>query len=272
MVGNNDGGSTGLGCSKGTLDGHDAFDDKRLPGLLNNLVKLLGGLASCGRSKTLKERKTCCIDIHGNRKGSGLLNHAELLLKRVNVPRLDRGNASAVICLDGSGGSLDYVGVRAVAREGNDAGLCSGGNQNVIVLNVVVLIAVVEFYCADGACHHRDAKILSEEAEGGIRLLVLCDRVHVDTDLLPGFIVADGNVSDALGSRSRHDAAAGTAVADGTGFAEGAAAGPCVFKYFLICHVVYLRNECRSDLIRLPMVCLPQGCRAQNRRKNLNKV
>ena len=272
MVGNNDGGSTGLGCSKSTLDGHDTFDDKRLPGLLNNLVKLQGGLASCGRSKTLKERKTCCIDIHGNRKGSGLLDHAELLLKRVNVPGLDRGNASAVICLDGSGCSLDYVGIGAVAREGNDACICSGGNQNVIVLDVVVLIAVVELYCADGACHHRDAKILSEEAEGGIRLLVLCDGIHVDTDLLPGFVVADGNVSDSLGSGTRHDAAAGTAVADGTGFAEGAAAGPCVFKYFLICHVVYLRNECRSDLIRLPMVCLPQGCRAQNRRKNLNKV
>ena len=122
------------------------------------------------------------------------------------------------------------------AGEGSDAGLGAGGNQDVVVLQVIVLVAVVLGDGAHGGRKHRDVHFLTEQSEGGVHRLIFADGVHVHTQLLPLLVVTDKAGADALGAGAGHGILAGQTVAGGAGFAVGAHAGAGLIEYFFVCH------------------------------------
>ena len=141
-------------------------------------------------------------------------------------PGLHGGDALAAVGADGGGGSGKDLRVGAVAGEGGDAGLGAGGNQDVVVLQVVVLISVMEVYRAHRAGKDGQVILLTEKVEFGVHRAVFTDGVHVETDLLPGLVVAHRHGAGALGAGAGHGAAAGLAVAHRTGLAVLADTGP----------------------------------------------
>ena len=163
VVGDNNGGGTCLQCVQSTLYGHDSLDDKRLACLLDDLAQLLYRLAAGRRRKSLQERKACGIHVHSDGKAIGFLNQTEFLLKCIDIPGLDGGNAGTVIVADGCGGCLYNARIGSVAGESNNAGLGTGRNQNVIVFHVGEFLAVVELYCTHRSCHYRQGELLAEK-------------------------------------------------------------------------------------------------------------
>ena len=126
--------------------------------------------------------------------------------------------------------------IGAVAGEGGDAGLGAGGNQDVVILQVVVLVPVMEVYRAHRASKDGQVVLLTKKVEFGVHRAVFTDGVHVEADLLPGLVVAHRHGAGSLGAGAGHSAAAGLAVAHRAGLAIGAAAGAGGGQNFLIGH------------------------------------
>ena len=203
---------------------------------MGNLLQLLHGLAARGRVKVLQKRQPCGVNVHSQRKASGLAGHCHLLRHGRVVPRLDGRDARAAAGGDGSGRALHDLGVRAVPGKGGDAGRRTGGDQNVIVVKVVVFVAVVQRHGTHRPGKEGVLKGAAKDAERGVRLKIFVDRVHVQPHIAPGVKVADRNRAAALGTGAGDRAAAGAAVADRAGMA-GAHLAARGFKNFFIGHV-----------------------------------
>ena len=147
---------------------------------------------------------------------------------QVDIPGLDGGHAAAVVLFQCPGRRLDHGGVGAVAGKGGDARAGTGGHQNVIIGQVVVLVAVVQLHGAHRRGKHGQGHLLAEEIIAGVHGHVLTDGVHVHAQLLPLLIVADEAGADSLGAGAGHGVLAGHAVAHGTGLAVGSHTGPRV--------------------------------------------
>ena len=70
MVGDHDAGGAGFESFAGSVDGHDAFDDKGLSCIFDHLREFLYGFAACRRLEVLQEGKAGSIDVHGDRKAA----------------------------------------------------------------------------------------------------------------------------------------------------------------------------------------------------------
>ena len=79
---------------------------------------------------------------------------------------------------------------------------------------------------------------MAEEVKRGVRLDIFSDGIHIDPDPLPGVIVADGGVADALGAGAGHRRPEGPAVAYGTCLAVGSDTGAGIGQNILIGHLV----------------------------------
>ena len=105
-----------------------------------------------------------------------------------------------------------------------------------------MLIAVVQRHSAHRACHHRDRQLVTEEIIRGVHITVFADGVHIDAQLLPFLVVADGTGAQTLGAGARDRIFAGEAVAHRAGVAF-AHAGPGPLQNFLISHCSFLLNR-----------------------------
>ena len=244
MVGDHDAAGAGLQGLQRAVDGHDTLEDEGLTGHSGDLLQLLHRLAAGGRGQVFQEGQTGGVNVHGDGEGIGSLHQFHLLPDGVHVPGLHGGHAAAAVLFQGLGSGLHDGGVGAVAGEGGDTGLGAGGHQDVVVGQVVVLVAVVELHGAHGSGEHGQGHLVAEQLKGGIHGLVLADGVHVYAQLLPLLVVADEAGADALGAGAGDGVLAGQAVAGGAGLAVGAHAGPGVCQDLLICHMSFLR--CKS--------------------------
>ena len=87
--------------------------------------------------------------------------------------------------------------------------------------------------------------IQSEEGKRGIGRIVFRDRVHVNSDFLPCFKVADRDVAAALCAGARNLSTARSAVADRAGGAVGTDVRSCLLQKFFVCHKkTYLEEKC----------------------------
>ena len=105
-----------------------------------------------------------------------------------------------------------------------------------------MLIAVVQRHGAHRACHHRDRQLVAEEIIRGVHITVFADGVHIDAQLLPFLVVADGAGAQTLGAGTGDRVFAGEAVAHRAGVAF-AHAGPGLLQNFLISHCSFLLNR-----------------------------
>ena len=193
-------------------------------------------LLPAGGLHVLQEGKACRVNVHGDGVGLGGVHKGHLFFNQLHVPGLHGGDAPAIHLPNGLGSALHHGGVDAVAGEGQDAGVRAGGDQNIVIAHVVVFIAVVELHRAHGCGEDGQVHLMAEEVIRGVHAGVFADGVHVDAQLLPLLVVADGAGADALGAGAGHGVLAGKAVAHGTGLAEGAHAGPGRSQNFLISH------------------------------------
>ena len=142
---------------------------------------------------------------------------------------------------------IGKVGHRACARDGQyallnvvagtgaaDAGgrrlravtaLGAGGDQDVVILQIRKLVAVVELDRPHRTGKNGQIVGLAEEREAGVHRAVFADGIHVQAHVLPGIVVSGGHGSGALGARTGHGVFAGPAIANRTGFTIWAAAG-----------------------------------------------
>ena len=153
--------------------------------------------------------------------------------------RVNRTTYCATLALslgDGLGGSLHDGGVHTVAGEGQNTGLGAGGDQKIVVGEIGELVPVVELHSAHGSGKDGQIHLVTEEVIRGVHGEIVADGVHIDTQLLPLLIVADGAGADALGTGAGHGVFAGKTVAGGAGFAQGTHAGAGICQNFLIRH------------------------------------
>ena len=249
-VGHHDAGGPGLQGLLSALHRHDALEDEGHLDVLDDLPQLGHRLGPGGGREPLQEGQPGGVDVHGEHLGAGGLGRVQLGVQGVLVPGLHGGAALAARGPDGGGGGGEHIRVGAVAGEGGDARLDAGGDQNVVVLQIVVLVPVVEIHRPHGTGEHGQGIGLAEEPERGVHRLVLADGVHVQINVLPGLIVADGHGAGALGAGAGDGVPAGQAVAHRTGLAAGAAAGACGGQNFLIGHKnpsLLLRKHCSQN-------------------------
>ena len=242
VVADHDAGCPGLQGLLRAPDGHDALEDEgRAFQHVHDLPELRHGLAARGGLEVFQEGQARRVDVHGDGEGLGGLHQGQLLPDGLQVPGLDGRHAPAVLLLQSSGGGFHDGGVGSVSGEGGDARLRTGGHQDVIVGQVVVLVSVVELHRPHGGGEDGEVHLLPEEGEGGVHGFVLTDGIHVDAELLPFLVVADEARADALGPGAGDAVPAAQAVAGGAGLAVGAHTGAGGFQDFLIGHVDFLR-------------------------------
>ena len=94
----------------------------------------------------------------------------------------------------------------------------------------------MQLYRTYRSCKKRKTKCLSEKLQRGIHRFVFTDRIHIDTNLLPFFVVADRRVSHAFRTRPRHLILACPSVAHRTNLAVSTHACFCFVYNFLIVH------------------------------------
>ena len=115
------------------------------------------------------------------------------------------------------GRRLDHGGVGAVAGKGGDAVLRAGADQHIVIGHVGVGVRVVEVHRADRACEEGQAEALAEQFHMGVGGAVLAQGVHVDSDVGPLIIIADGCVTHTLGTGAGDLVFAGHAIAHRAG-------------------------------------------------------
>ena len=85
-------------------------------------------------------------------------------------------------------------------------------------------------------------QLVAEEIIRGVHITVFTDGVHIDAQLLPFLVVADGAGAQTLGAGTGDRVFAGEAVAHRAGVAF-AHAGPGLLQNFLISHCSFLLNR-----------------------------
>ena len=159
------------------------------------------------------------VDDVGHCKAAGAACQRFFPGHRGVVPRLDGGNARAAAGRDGSSRALHDLVVRAVAGEGSNASRRAGGDKDIVVVQIVVLVAVVQRHGADRPGKERIFEATAKQRQGCVRLKIFMDGIHVQPYIAPGVKVADGHRAAALGTGAGDRAAAGAAVADRAGAA-----------------------------------------------------
>ena len=238
MVGDHDAGGPGLQGLFRSADGHDALENEGLARHGRDLLQLVHGLAACRGRQPLQEGQSGGVDVHGDGAGIGGLHQVHLLPDGVQVPGLHRGHAAAVVGLQSVCGPLHDGGIGAVAGEGQDACLGAAVHQHVVVAQVVKLVAVVQGHGAYGTGHDGDDQLLAEEVVSGVGVTIFTDGVHVDAQLLPLLVAADGAGAQSLGAGAGDRIFAGKTVAHRAGAAL-AHAGPGLLQNFLISHFLF---------------------------------
>ena len=236
VIRHHDGACAGLQCFARTGHRHNALDDKGHLCVVDDFPQLLHRFAAGGRGQVFQEGQTCGIDVHGNSQRMRRLDGVQLGENGIPVPGLDGGHTAAARFFDGGQRALHHGGIGAVAGKGGNAGTLTGGYQNVVVSQVVVQLAVVQFHGAHRRCHNGRCKCLAEEGKGGIHRLVLADGVHVDAQFLPFLVIADKTGTQPLGARPGDGIFAARAVADGADLAVRAYARACILQNLLVVH------------------------------------
>ena len=236
MVGHHDGAGSSLQSLLRPGHGHNTLEDKGALRPGGDLLQLLHGLAAGGGLHVLQEGQARGVDVHGDGKGIGGLYQLHLLPHQLHVPGLDGGHAAAAVFRQHLRRGPHHVVVGAVTGEGGNPRRRAGGNQDLVVLQVVVLVAVVLGHRPHGGREHRQGQLPPEELTAGVHGAVFADGVHVHTQLLPLLVVADGAGAQALGPGTWNGISAGHTVADGAGLAVGPHAGACRRQNFLIGH------------------------------------
>ena len=237
VVGHQDGVRSGLQGLESALDGHNALDDEGQSRSLSDLAQLLHGLAACRRVHALQEGQARRVHVHGHGKGPALPHQSQLLPDELHIPGLDGGHAHAAHVPDGLGGLDHDVGIQAVAGEGRNARLGAAADQGGIVGLVIVFIAVVHGDSPHRACKNGGGKGSAEEGEGGIRLAIGAEGIHIHPQPLPGIVVPDRRIPHALGPWAGDRIPASLPIADGAGLTLPHAALR-LRHYFLISHDV----------------------------------
>ena len=111
--------------------------------------------------------------------------------------------------------------------------------------------AVVELHGAHGRGEHGQSELAAEQLNAGVHGLVLAAGVHVDTQLLPLLIVADGAGADALGTGAGYMVAAGAAVAYRAVFAVGPHLIGSGGVDLLVCHFSSLHTIFESFIVAI---------------------
>ena len=235
VVGNHDRRSTGFHRLLRAACRHDALDDERNLGIRNNAAQLLHRFAAGGRVQVLQKRQTGGVNVHGNGKRAGGTHQGHLFCNRPGIPRLYGWNAKPGIGFYCLAGTHHNRGIGAVTGESQDPGIVAGGNQNIIVLQVGVLGAVMQLHGTHRPGKNRDAVTVAEHFQRGVRLTRFANGVHVHPHVLPCAVIADGNITHALGTGTRHRVAAGTPITHRARFAGPHLATRCS-KYFVIRH------------------------------------
>ena len=236
MVRHHNGSSTGLFCLQRALDSHDALDDKGTLRQFDDLGKFLHALASGRRSHVLQERQAGGIHIHGHSKAAAGLGLRHLLLDGIDVPRLDGGYTAAACRSDGLCCHLHHGGVGAVAGKGRNAVFGAGAHQHIIIGHIGVGLGVVQIHCAHRPGEERVFEAFAEQFHMGVRRAALAQGIHVDPDLCPLIIIADGRVAHALGTGAGDLVLAGHAIAHRAGLAVFADAFAGIGQHFRISH------------------------------------
>ena len=122
------------------------FDDERNLGIRNNAAQLLHRFAAGGRVQVLQKRQTGGVNVHGNGKRAGGTHQGHLFCNRPGIPRLYGWNAKPGIGFYRLAGTHHNRGIGAVTGESQDPGIVAGRNQNIIVLQVGVLGAVMQLH------------------------------------------------------------------------------------------------------------------------------
>ena len=86
----------------------------------------------------------------------------------------------------------------------------------------------MKVHCAHRASKKWISEFLSENLQAGVHRAVLTERVHLYPDFPPFLVIANGRVTLALGTRTRHGIFAGPAVADRASLTIRTKAGPCI--------------------------------------------
>ena len=237
MVGHDDRRRAGLLGFEGALDGHDALDDKGLVQDAHDLPQLFHALAAGRRVAVFQEGQAGGVHVHGHGKAAALPGLLHLGPDGVDVPGLDGGHAQAAGRRNGAGGLGHDVGVGAVAGKGRDARLCAGPHQHVIVGHVGVGVRVVEVDRPHRPRKEGIAEAAPEQLAACVDLAAGAQNIHVQPDLGPLVIVADGGVPHPLGPRAGDAVAAGHAVADWARLAGIAQLLPGIVQYVCIGHI-----------------------------------
>ena len=236
VVGYHNSGSAGGFCLQGAFHRHDAFYDKRHAGVADNFSQFFFRFGTCRRVQLFQKRKAGPVHIHGAGKSAAVFHAGKLLLQRFRSPGFYGGNAQAAGFFNGPAGRLHHRGVGAVAGHGYDAFRGTAGNQHVVIGGIRIGIAVMYGHQPYRSGDDGVFQAFAEKVQAHVHGLPFHQRVHIDADLLPLFIIADRRIPDALGARSGHFVPAGAAVTDQTAFAVCSQPGTGLFHQFHVIH------------------------------------
>ena len=242
MVGDDDTSGTGFQGLFRTLHRHDALEDKGLACHGSDVLELIHGLAAGGGSHPLQERQTGGVNVHGDGAGISGLYQIHFLTDGLQIPGLHSGNTAAAVGFQGIHGAFHDGGVGAVTGEGEDTGFGTALHQYIVIAQIVIFVAVMHSHGTNGAGHYGDRQLVAEEIIRGVHITVFADGVHIDAQLLPFLVVADGAGAQTLGTGTGDRVFAGEAVAHRAGVAF-AHAGPGLLQNFLISHCSFLLNR-----------------------------
>ena len=198
---------------------HDPLRDKGQARVFDDAAELFDGLPPRRRIESLQEGEARRVNVHRHGERAALAHEFHLRRHCPRIPRLHRRNRGAARLFDGGCRCDHDVRVRAVSRKCRDAVVRAGRHEHAVVGDVIVLVPVVKVDRSDRTREEGIIKSTSEERERCVDRAVSDERVHVDADLLPGFVVQDRRVAGAFRAGTRDGRAAGAAIADRTCFA-----------------------------------------------------
>ena len=253
MVGDHDGRRAGFLRFERSFDRHDPLDDEGLVEDAGDLTQLGGALAAGRRVAVLQKGQAGGVHIHRHRKAAALFGLRHLGPDGAHIPRLDGGHPAACRRRDGPGGLGHDVGVGAVPGEGRDPPRRAGADQHIVVAHVVVGVRIVQVDRPHRPRKEGVAEGAPEQLAAGVRLAAGAEGIHIQPDLRPLVVVADGGVPRPLGPRAGDAVAAGAPVADQAGAAALAQRFAGAAQQVVVSHgTSSLFPLCSAPIIRRP--------------------
>lgn len=136
-------------------------------------------MAPAGGVLSLEERKARGVNIHGHRSRPRGERLAELLVKRLRVPRLNRHDACAAELRDEIAGLRHDAAIEAVAGPSKRASLLGGTKNALVIANRVVLLAIMPLDVTDRGDHNGKRKLTPKNRARGVGLEMLMESVHI---------------------------------------------------------------------------------------------